>query len=135
MSSIEQIPAGMTWHLRQEVMYPELDLEAVKLPDDEEGTHFGLFDQNQLISVISTFQQANEMQLRKFATQTKFQGKGYGKQLFEHALDFAKSKKVHRIWMNARTNVSGLYERYGFNQTDQTYFKDGYEFVIMEIFL
>ncbi len=135
MASIEQIPAAMTWHLRQEVMYPDFELEQVKLPDDEDGIHFGLFDQNQLISVISTFQQGAEMQLRKFATRNEFQGQGYGKQLFEYVLDFSKSKKVKRIWMNARTNVSGLYERYGFQKTEQTYFKDGYDFVIMEIYL
>lgn len=135
MSSIEQIPAAMTWHLRQQVMYPDLDLEAVKLPDDEEGIHFGLFDQNRLISVISTFQHQEELQLRKFATLNQFQGQGYGKQLFEYTLDFARSKPIKRIWMNARTNVSALYERYGFKKTEQTFFKDGYDFVIMEVYL
>lgn len=135
MSAIEQIPAAMTWHLRHEVMYPEMDLEAVKLPDDEEGVHFGLFDENRLISVISTFEHGGEIQLRKFATRNEFQGKGYGKQLFEFVLDFAKSKNMERVWMNARTNVAGLYERYGFEKTEQTYFKDGYDFVIMELYL
>jgi len=135
MASIEQIPAAMTWYLRQEVMYPDFDLEQVKLPDDEEGIHFGLFDQNQLISVISTFQRGNEMQLRKLATRNEFQGRGYGKQMIEFVLEFARSKSIERVWMNARTNVSGLYERYEFQKTEQTYFKDGYDFVIMEIYL
>ena len=135
MASIEQIPAAMTWHLRQEVMYPDFDLEQVKLPDDEEGIHFGLFDQNQLISVISTFQRGNEMQLRKLATRNEFQGRGYGKQMIEFVLEFTRSKSIERVWMNARTNVSGLYERYEFQKTEQTYFKDGYDFVIMEIYL
>lgn len=135
MSAIEQIPAAMTWHIRHQVMYPELDLEAVKLPDDDEGIHFGLFDKNRLISVISTFQNEDEIQLRKFATVNEFQGQGYGKQLFEYTLDFCGSKPIKRIWMNARTNVSALYERYGFQKTEQTFFKDGYDFVIMEIYL
>ena len=135
MASIEQIPAAMTWHLRQEVMYPDFDPEQVKLPDDEEGIHFGLFDQNQLISVISTFQRGNEMQLRKLATRNEFQGRGYGKQMIEFVLEFTRSKSIERVWMNARTNVSGLYERYEFQKTEQTYFKDGYDFVIMEIYL
>jgi GNAT superfamily N-acetyltransferase len=135
MASIEQIPAAMTWHLRQEVMYPEMELEAVKLPDDEEGVHFGLFDQNRLISVISAFENGGEIQLRKFATLNESQGKGYGKQLFEYVLEFAKSKNAKRIWMNARSNVAALYERYGFKKTKQTYFKDGYDFVIMELYL
>ena len=135
MNSIEQIPAAMTWALRHEVMYPELAFEAVKLPDDEKGIHFGLFDQNQLISVISTFQKGGEMQLRKLATRNEFQGQGYGKQMIEFALDFARSKNAERVWMNARANVAGLYKRYGFQQTEQTYFKDGYDFVIMELYL
>ena len=135
MASIEQIPAAMTWHLRQEVMYPEMSLEDMMLPDDESGIHFGLFDQNLLISVISTFERGEEMQFRKFATRNEFQGKGYGKQLFEYVLDFARFRGAKRIWLNARTNVSALYERYGFLKTEKTYFKDGYDFVIMELYL
>ncbi|MFM6975580.1 MAG: GNAT family N-acetyltransferase [Sphingobacteriaceae bacterium] len=135
MHSIEQIRHELTWALRHEVMYPDMDLEAVKLPDDEEGIHFGLFDHNRLISVISTFQRDDEMQFRKFATRNEFQGQGYGKLLFEYVLDFARSKNIKRIWLNARTNVSALYERYSFHKTEQTYFKDGYDFVIMELYL
>ena len=132
MYSIEQIRHEVTWPLRHEVMYPDMDLESVKLPDDDQGIHFGLFDHNRLISIISTFKTGDEMQFRKFATLNEFQGQGYGAKLFDYVLEFAKSEDIKRIWMNARVNVSAFYERYGFIKTEKTYFKDGYDFVIME---
>ncbi len=135
MFSIEQIRHEVTWKLRHEVMYPEMNFESVKLPEDDQGIHFGLFDQNHLISVISTFRKGDVMQFRKFATANEFQGQGYGTKLFDYVLEFAKTEGLKKIWLNARTNVSGFYERYEFRQTNQTYFKDGYDFVIMELYL
>lgn len=131
MSSIEQIPAAMTWHLRQEAMYPNMSLEEVKLPADEEGVHFGLFDQNRLISVISTFRDGKVMQFRKFATLTAYQHQGYGTKLWLHAIDYAKAEGMHTIWCNARSTLVKYYARFGFVATDEKFSKDGYDFVIM----
>lgn len=131
MISIEQIPAAMTWHLRHEVMYPDMELESVKLPDDENGVHFGLFDQNQLISVMSTFRDGQVMQFRKFATLASAQGKGYGTELLKYALNYAQTEGIEKVWCNARKNLTAYYNRYGFQETEESFSKDGYDFVIM----
>ena len=54
------------WHIRRVVMYPERDLEYIKLPEDEEGIHLGLYLENELVSVISLFINGYELQFRKF---------------------------------------------------------------------
>ena len=38
------------------------------LQDDEDGLHFGLFNKEKLVSVVSLFIDGEEAQFRKFAT-------------------------------------------------------------------
>jgi hypothetical protein len=68
MSHIEQISHELTWRIRREVLYPGQPLDKITLPDDENGTHLGLFDENILISVLSFFKNDHSIQFRKFAT-------------------------------------------------------------------
>ena len=130
---IEQIPAELTWRIRHEVMYPEKELKDVQLEDDQDGIHFGLFDHNQLISVVSWFKKGNNVQFRKLATLNQFQGSGYGTLLMEHIIAFSKTEKADMLWCNSRQNTTGFYQRFGFNLTNKTFNKDGHDFVIMEL--
>ncbi len=133
MVQIEQIFPSLTWEIRHKVMYPEMSLDNVKLPEDEKGIHFGLFDHIQLISITSTFKSGEEMQFRKFATLAEYQHQGYGSKLLKYIIDFAKAEGCKRLWCNARKNASTFYSNFGFRETDITFFKDGYDFVIMEL--
>ena len=65
---IKEIEASETWPLRHKVMWPSKPIEFVVLPNDDEGLHFGLFDDEILISVISLFIESQGGQFRKFAT-------------------------------------------------------------------
>ena len=135
MASIEQITPELTWPLRQVVMYPNWSIEEVQLANDFEGIHFGLFDKNVLISVVSTFITEDTMQFRKFATLHSEQGKGYGKLLLAHIIQFAKDEHCKRMWCNARCNASAFYAKFGFTETERKFHQDGHDFVIMEIYL
>lgn len=135
MPSIEQIPPYLVWPLRHQVMYPELTIDDVKLENDSDGIHFGLFEDNKLITVVSLFQSRNEMQFRKFATLNAFQGMGYGSLMLEYLITFAGEQGCGRLWCNARKNASGFYKKFGFRETTQTFIQNGYDFVIMELYL
>jgi GNAT superfamily N-acetyltransferase len=135
MPSVEQIPAYLVWPLRQQVMYPEMRIDDVKLENDNAGIHFGLFDHNKLTSVVSVFENGDEIQFRKFATLNEYQGKGYGSMLLEYLINFAKEQGCKRLWCNARKNASAFYKKFGFTETTQTFFENGYDFVIMELYL
>lgn len=132
MSHIEQIPPELTWRIRREVLYPDQDFAKAILEDDEEGMHLGLFDHNQLISVVSLFIRQDCMQFRKFATIPGFQNMGYSSQLLHYLIGIAEQQNCRMIWCNARKNASGFYTKFGFSETDKTYHKDGNDFVIME---
>ena len=120
------------WPLRQEVMYPELPIDAVKLPDDAVGSHFGIYEDNQLLSVVSVFERNGEMQFRKLATRRDKQGKGLAWILLQHVLKLAEQKKVTRLWCNARLSATGLYEKMGLQQSGAPWNNLGHEFVVME---
>ena len=124
MVSIRQISAADTWELRHRVMWPDKDLSFVKLPDDNEGLHFGLFLDGHLISVASLFVTGTRAQLRKFATWQAFQGQGYGSQLLKYILQESDNLKLTEVWCHARVDAQQLYRRFGFAGTGHRFTKE-----------
>lgn len=129
---IKQISAGETWPLRHHVMYPNEPFEFVKLPDDFEGNHFGLFENDRLVTVVSLFLKNNELQFRKLATETSRQGKGYGSMMLQWVFDYAAKISATKIWCNARVNKAEFYKKFGFVETNDTYMETGIKFVVMQ---
>ena len=129
---ITEINTEDTWHIRHRVMWPDMPFDFVKIDNDFEGKHYGLFIEDQLISIVSLFIKGNEAQFRKFATETQEQGKGYGTHLLEYIIDEAKAMNVEKLWCNARVDKTDYYERFDLFKTDKTYVKGGIDFVILE---
>lgn len=130
---IEQIRYDLTWPIRHIAMYPHLPLEEVKLSNDPEGIHFGVYSGDQLSTVISVFHNGRDYQFRKFATLPEAQGNGYGTLLLKHIIGYVKEMSAERLWCNARVAVAPFYERFGFKMTNQRYVQHDIEFVIMEL--
>lgn len=130
--TIREIRAEETYDLRHRVMWPDHPLDFIKLPEDENGVHFGLFVSGKLVSIISLFVNGQDAQFRKFATEISEQGKGYGSQLLFHLLEYTASEKLKRVWCNARVDKTAFYKKFGFTETDSTYIKGGINFIILE---
>lgn len=130
---IKEINASDTWKIRHEVMWPDQPFEFVQLEEDNSGFHFGVFENDTLVSIVSCFIEGKEMQFRKLATLEKFQGKGIASHLLNHILQFAKEKHLEKVWCNARANKKSFYEKFGMKDTFKTFNKAGQEFTIMEI--
>lgn len=133
--SIKSIEASQTWEIRHKVMWPDQPFEFVQLEEDNSGLHYGVFDYEKLVSIVSCFVNENEMQFRKLATLEEYQGKGIASQLLNHVFKLAKEKDLKKIWCNARANKKSFYEKFGMKDTHQTFSKEGQEFTIMEILL
>jgi len=129
---IKQIKGEQTWAIRHKVMWPEQPLDFIKLPNDDEGFHLGLFVNHKLISVISIFINEKEAQFRKLATLQNQQGKGYGTQLLHKVMQIAKQKQLKRIWCNARLNKTYFYTNFKLKVTENTFTKFGINYVVME---
>ncbi len=132
---IKNIDASETWEIRHKVMWPDQPLEFVQLEEDNSGLHFGAFEDDKLVSIVSCFVIANEMQFRKLATLEEYQGKGIASSLVKYILQLAKDKDLRKVWCNARTNKTSFYEKFGMIATDKTFVKSGQEFSIMEILI
>ncbi|HEY0898470.1 MAG TPA: GNAT family N-acetyltransferase [Sphingobacteriaceae bacterium] len=132
MASIEQIAPYNTWAIRHKVLYPDQPFDLVRLEEDETGMHFGLFDNNKLVTVISTFRKGDEMQFRKFATLPEYQGKGYGTSMMNYIMNFAREEDLSRVWCSARVTAETFYARFGFSRMGEHFSKNGIDYVIME---
>lgn len=130
--SIKEIEAADTWDLRHRVMWPEKSIEYVKLEEDRNGIHFGLFNDEQLVSVVSLFITEKEGQFRKFATDSEVQGSGYGTRLLQHILLVAQQNKIETIWCNARADKASFYRKFGLVETDRKFNKGGIDYVTMQ---
>lgn len=132
LDKIKKISAEETWQLRHEVLWPEEPFDFVKLPEDSMGNHFGLFLEDELISVVSLFQTEKGIaQFRKFATQSKHQSKGYGTKLLLHLIQFVQVKGFHMLWCNARVDKAYFYKKFGMLETSKTCVKRNLKFVIL----
>ena len=132
---IKKIKGSQTWRLRYEVMYPDNSIDFVKLPNDIEGKHFGLYYNDGLVSVVSLFLNKNSAQFRKLATKKSVQGKGFGSDLLNYAFDYAKNLNCTKIWCNARQDKCGFYQKFEMYETSNKFRKNEIDYVIMERFL
>lgn len=131
---VKVITKEQAWEMRHQVMWPQEEFDYIKLPDDDEGIHYGLFDGKEVISVVSLFVQGQDAQFRKLATLADRQGEGCGSKLLTHVLNEAKRKGVKHICCNARSNKVSFYEKFGLEQTQVVFNKGGQEYVVMERF-
>lgn len=133
--SIREIEAADTWPVRQRVMWPDKGIEFVKIDNDEEGTHFGLFENDALISVISLFVKGEEARFRKFATEKDFQGKGHGARLLNFLIGEARRRGIKTLNCDARLTAAPFYRKFGMTEASEvfTYNERGLEYVKMEI--
>lgn len=130
--TIEQITPELTWDIRQKELYPGSPISDIKLKEDYYGLHFGLFTDNQLVSILSVFDKGSSVQFRKFATLKEHQGKGFGKALMHFTIDLAKSQGKTLIWCNARLSAISFYKQFGFTETEEAFTRKGIDYIIME---
>ncbi|MDT0607118.1 GNAT family N-acetyltransferase [Croceitalea rosinachiae] len=130
---IKEISYYDTWSIRHQVMWPDKNINYIKLTNDDEGKHFGLFVGKKLVSVISLFTKQRKTQFRKFATLSEEQGKGYGAQLLNYIFSIIEKSPVQVLWCNARKDKTSFYKTFGFIETDQKFHKGGIEYIIMKV--
>nr|WP_026564941.1 GNAT family N-acetyltransferase [Bacillus sp. UNC41MFS5] len=132
---IRQVDKEEVWKLRHIIMWADKPFDYIKLENDDLGIHYGFFKENILISVISIFINNGECQFRKFATLQQEQGKGYGSILLDYVIKEAQNNGVKEIWCNARKNKVNFYRKFGLQETNSSFIKEGKSYVIMEKYL
>ena len=87
MLEIKEIKPPETSDLRHRILSPNKSVDSIILTEDDVGQHFGIFQSEKLVSVISLFVENDNAQFRKFATETTEQNKGYGSILLNHIIE------------------------------------------------
>ncbi|MFD2036075.1 GNAT family N-acetyltransferase [Belliella marina] len=129
---IKEIATKEALPIRHKAMWPDKDIDFVKVPGDDEALHLGLFVNRKLISVVSVFQKEGGAQFRKFATLPEYQGKGYGSKLLVYMIGHVQKKNIQKIWCNARASKIDFYSGFGLSKTNITFKKSGLDYVVME---
>lgn len=120
---IKKISTTETLPLRQKVLKPFLRPEECVNDGDDFSTtcHLGLFHLGQLVSTATflleshpDFSAGFPFRLRGMATDSKYQGQGFGKILLNYGVEHLRQKRCDLIWFNARISAFPFYEKLGF---------------------
>ena len=130
--SIEQITPTLTWRLRRDVLYPGQKMFEMEMDEDADGIHFGAFRDNQLLGVVSLFQNGNIFQFRKLAVDPSAQKSGIGTGLLNYITAYAQENGGTTLWCNSRISAIDFYLKAGFSQTGKLFSKNGFDYEIVE---
>lgn len=123
MLAIQSITAEQTYPLRHSVLWPDKPLDYVMVDDDVAGHHFGAFDNEELIAVISLFVNGQESRFRKFAAHPDHQRKGVGTLLLNHVIAEARRLGATVLWCDARLDAADFYRRFGMTAVSDVFYK------------
>ena len=119
---LKEITITEAFSVRHPVLREGKPLESCHFEGDDLATtkHFGYFNNNNLIGIISVFKKDNvffeqsQFQIRGMAVLTTHQKKGIGAALVRLAEQYIESQKGSLIWLNARIIAVEFYEKSGY---------------------
>lgn len=121
--TIASITPEQTYPLRHAVLWPDKPFDFVKVEDDDKGYHFGAFDKEELVAVISLFVTGSEARFRKFATRPDWQRRGAGTLLLNYVIEQARGLGAETLWCDARLDAAAFYRRFGMAAVSDTFYK------------
>ncbi|XP_022644568.1 uncharacterized protein LOC111243378 [Varroa destructor] len=142
---IRQINYEDTCPLRREVLRPDLEVVFYEGDHNETSIHLGAFVANELVGVISLFQEDfgevkadeapavhfptpagnTQWRIRGFAVAAKMRSKGLGTKLIEACIRCSKERGGRMVWCVARCTAEVVYKRQGFNRTGDVFVIEG----------
>ena len=119
---VKFIPFELTLGLRSKILRNGLPFEDCVFPTDQlEGAfHLAVYVDDEIATIGSFFPNNHRdhkelgYQLRGMATDTGFEGRGYGRDLIGFAVDYIKNTNAQYIWCNARSAAVKFYQKQGF---------------------
>lgn len=126
MTTIRLITPEETYPLRHAVLWPDKPFEYVRIDNDADGLHYGAFEDDALIGVISLFVDmaaSTVARFRKFAVRPDWQHRGVGTQLLNGVITEARRRGVHVLWCDARLDAADFYRRFGMQPVGDQFFK------------
>ncbi|GAB3766453.1 GNAT family N-acetyltransferase [Spirosoma pomorum] len=128
MINVKPITPEQTYALRHSVLWPDKPLDYVKIDDDTSGYHYGAFQNDELIAVISLFLEEKTdagrlARFRKFAARPDCQRQGIGTQLLNYVIAEARRLGAKGLWCDARLDAADFYRRFGMKPVSEVFYK------------
>lgn len=130
MITIQPITPEQTYPLRHAVLWPDKPFDYVRIENDGEGHHYGAFQGDDLVAVISLFVDGQtgtanpgRARFRKFATRPDCQRMGIGTQLMHHVIAEARCLNASTLWCDARLDAADFYRRFGMEPVSAVFCK------------
>ncbi|MBD2756047.1 GNAT family N-acetyltransferase [Spirosoma validum] len=123
MVAIRSIAHEQTYPLRHSVLWPDKPFDYVKVENDAEGHHFGAFEDDKLIAVISLFVSDGAARFRKFAAHPDRQRQGIGTRLMKHIITEARHLGATTLWCDARLDAADFYRRFDMKAVSEVFYK------------
>lgn len=125
MSTLKEIPASLTYAIRQELLRPGRPPEECIFPGDTAAStfHLGVYDDDDSLVAVASYMRSSsekfiekdQYQLRGMAVLQQFKNKGLGAMLLLGGEDKIRSmERPYILWFNARGYAVGFYEKYGY---------------------
>lgn len=111
--------------IRKKVFVDEQGVPEEREKDEFEhtATHFAVLDKD-IIGGARVRILKKRAKLERIVITPEYQGKGVGKQLVAHLIDYSNDQKVKEVYLHGQTRIRGFYERMGFTARGAP-FEDG----------
>lgn len=131
MMDIRKINWQQTLDIRHRVLWPNKSKAFCIVEGDETANHYGIYIENSIIGVASTYRNANFVRLRKFAIELKYQKHGYGSHLLRRIIELEKAQGSGVFWCDARQSAIGFYQQFGLRVEGDIFQKSGEPYIKM----
>ncbi|WP_432464041.1 GNAT family N-acetyltransferase [Agarivorans sp. QJM3NY_33] len=132
MIVIKAITSEQTLAIRQQVLWPQHDINFCRVAEDQQGLHFGGWLEQKLVIVASLFVSQREVRLRKFACLEQYQNRGFGSTMLRYLIEQQQNQaQSDTFWFDARYTAITFYQNLGFHVDSEVFYKHQIAYVKM----
>ena len=118
--------------IRKKVFVEEQKVDiSLEIENEDLCTHFLLYYRRKPVATARYRTTEKWIKLERFAMLKEYRGKGLGNDLLRFVLNDAR-KKNRKIYLNAQSQVTGYYAKFGFVIKGEPFFEAGIEHYLME---
>jgi predicted GNAT family N-acyltransferase len=82
---------------------------------DRTATHFVAITAGDVVGTLRLIETPEHVKIGRVAVAKSARGLGIGRQLMQHAMDFARANGQSRFALNAQADKAGFYQTFGFH--------------------
>jgi predicted GNAT family N-acyltransferase len=111
---------NMAFALRREVFLSEQQVQDDEFDaDDLTATHFVAISEGAVVGTLRLIERSDHIKIGRVAVAKSVRGKGFGRELMQRAMMFARAAGQTRFTLSAQHDKAGFYETLGFRTVSE----------------